>query len=218
MGSGVFLCVSRGGIIAFTVSTLFLIGIARTRRALRSKVSSILAIGIVLTVAVIFSSWERIEGRFQELGQSDRIMRYQVWRDSLDIFREFPFFGTGAGTFEAVFPRYQTTNTTTTFEHAENDYVEVLTDLGLAGLVICLMMLVTYIVEVIRGWKLRKNVFVQSLGLGMLASVVAIVVHSLFDFNLHVSANAMLLSIIAGLSIAIVNCEKRGDNEPITHI
>lgn len=211
VAAGIFLCVSRGGIIGFSMSMLFFVGMARKRRILRPRISMTLAIVVLVLASVsVFAAWEKIEGRFAELTDSGKIMRYGVWGDTLEISKDFPILGTGAGSFSALFPRYQTAYAMTTFEHAENDYLEALSELGLAGLGVCLALAAAFFYETVKLWRSRKNAFVQSLGLGMIASVVAIAVHSLTDFNLRVPANAMLLSVISGLAISVVSFANQG--------
>ena len=41
--------------------------------------------------------------------------------------------------------------------------------------------------------------------LGSLTGVVAITVHSVVDFNLHIMANAILFTVLAGLLMAVIS-------------
>ena len=208
MVAGVFMCVSRGGILGFTVSSLFLVMMARSRRTLRKQTFLLLAIGLIIVLAVVVAAWGGIAGRFEQLADSDGVARYHVWKDALGIVIDYPVFGTGAGTFSIVFPRYQTRYSAVSFEHAENDYIEVMTDLGISGLVICLAMIIVFFSFIIKAWHQRKNAFVQCIGLGLMTSCIAIGVHSATDFNMRLSANAMLLTVIVGIAVAVVQHAK----------
>jgi O-antigen ligase len=54
-------------------------------------------------------------------------------RDSLRIFRDHPWLGAGLGSFETVFPRYQSFPSDFTWDHAHNDYAEALAETGIVG-------------------------------------------------------------------------------------
>lgn len=204
MAAGIILCVSRGGILGISVASLFFYVLARSRRVLRKYVSLFPLIFVIITLTVVAVAWERIEGRFSELGDHDKLARPAVWADAVGIVRDFPVFGTGFGTFNDIFPRYKTRYSGIRFEHAENDYLEIATDLGLSGFALSLAAMVVFFMSVMKAWRKRKNTFVLCIGAGGLASCMAIALHSITDFNLRVPANAMLLSIIAALTCAVV--------------
>ena len=52
-----------------------------------------------------------------------------------------------------------------------------------------------------RKWFQRRHPLAVGLGAGAIAAVVAIGVHSLVDFNMHMPANALTLAIIAGIGL-----------------
>jgi len=204
LSAGVFMTLSRGGIFSYCASLVFFIGLARTRRSLRKKTGLIAMVGLVVFCAVVMASWDRIAGRFEELGQERKIIRLEVWSDALSLAKDFPVLGSGLGAFTSIFPRYQTKYPTILFEHAENDYVEFLTDMGLAGFALIAGLLYVYFRSTISAWRKRRDPFVKSIVLGGLASCSALVAHGLMDFNMRVPANALLLTVIAGMTYAAV--------------
>ncbi|MBI5204613.1 MAG: O-antigen ligase family protein [Nitrospirae bacterium] len=204
MSGGLFISLSRGGIIGFTVSMVFFTGITRTRRSLRKKAGVFALLGILIFFGVVMTSWSRIEDRFQEIGKEGRIMRIYVWRDTANIIKDFPAFGTGLGTFRSIYPQYQTKYSQFLFEHAENDYIEILTDTGFAGFTVVISMVIVFFCAVIKAWRRRHNIFVKCMVAGGLSSCVAIAAHSFTDFNMRIPANALLLTVIAALTYAAV--------------
>ena len=90
------------------------------------------------------------------------------------------------------------------FEHAENDYIELTTDLGVAGIIVIGCMAAVYVARVVNEWQKRHDLFVKSVVTGGIASFVAISVHSFTDFNTRIPANAMLLTIILAMTHATV--------------
>ena len=200
MSAGVFFSMSRGGITGFMVSVLFFTAMIRTRRILRKKAWPLTLLGITLFFAVIMATWSQIEGRFEEAN----IHRIDVWKDTVHIVRDFPVFGTGLGTFNNIYPRYQTKYPQLLFDHAHNDYIEILTDTGFVGFIIVAGIIITFFFTVIRRWKARHNTFAQCIGIGGICSCVAMAVHSFTDFNLHIPANALLLTVIVAITYAAV--------------
>jgi hypothetical protein len=84
---------------------------------------------------------------------------------------------------------------------AHNDYLNLLADWGTVGGVVVLAGLAAFGAGLIKTWKYVRppeNDFSRGLGnraaffLGAFAGLLALAVHSLVDFNLHIPANALL--------------------------
>jgi len=211
MSGALFATLSRGGILGFTASMAAFIIMMRSRRSLRNKTGMLILLGLIVAIVGLFATWDRIEGRFMDLADENRVIRTQVWSDLTGMVREYPVLGTGLGTFDRGFPRYQTKYSTVLFEHAENDYLEVLTDTGLIGLALAIAAGTVFFLTMYRTWKARKNSLSTSLGAAGLASCTAIAVHSLTDFNLRIPANALLLTTIAALIVACLTRKNEHD-------
>src|SRR5439155_24006673 len=66
-----------------------------------------------------------------ELGVS--IDRPAIWHNSWMMFKEHPLWGIGLGAFPTAYSQYDRSNGLFRVEQAHNDYLQVLTDLGLFG-------------------------------------------------------------------------------------
>ncbi len=204
MAACLFMTLSRGGIAGFGISFSFFVWITRKRRTLRSRALLLGLLAVVIAVVIVFAAWDRLEDRFEALEKENQISRLIVWKDSLGMIRDYPLFGSGLGTFENTFMRYQSRYPLALFDHAHNDYVELLTDTGLAGFVLVISLALVFFFTVFRRWLRRRSLFAKCVGAGGLTSCVALAVHSVTDFNLHIPANALLLTVIAGLTYAAV--------------
>ncbi len=212
MSACLFMTLSRGGIMAFGVSSLFFAWIANKRRSLKKKTLLLVLIGTVILVAVVLAGWEQLEQRFDELKTERHISRLKVWEESLGIIKDYPLLGSGFGTFENTYMRYQKPfNPLEIYTHAHNDYVELMTNGGIAGSCLALSLVLIFFISVYRAWRKRHNKFAICVGAGGLTSFVAIGIHSTTDFNLHIPANALLLSVIAGITYASVFNLPSGD-------
>lgn len=204
MTATLFATLSRGGIMGVLAGLLVFFGLARSRGRLKKRADLFAMLGAALLLMLVVAAWSRIEGRFEQLGEEQSLQRAWVWKDSLNIVRDFPLFGTGLGTFGDIYPKYQTHSSLILYDRAHNDYVEALTDLGTVGLLILTTMAAYYGKIIYRAWKNRDKTYIKIMGAGGMASLAAMAVHSTMDFNLHIPANALLLTIIAGITYATV--------------
>ncbi len=202
---------SRGGIVSLAAATGFLAACARRAGLLTSKNCSRIII-ILLAGAVAFGvwfGWRRVGHRFQ--GIEGTPLRVRVWSDSLEAAGSFPLFGSGLGTFAEVFPSYQSFPFNYRFTHAENDYVQMALEMGAWGTGGALWLLFFWYRAVFAGIRpggggpvlsTRRGFSISPLGvlLGTSAGVTALLVHELFNFNLHVPSNFILFCALAGLA------------------
>ena len=59
--------------------------------------------------------------------------RAQIWSDSRGIVSAFPLFGVGLGGYESALYRFKTVAPMHTVDFAHNDYLQVLTEMGIIG-------------------------------------------------------------------------------------
>ena len=96
------------------------------------------------------------------------------------------------------------------FTHAENEYIQILSETGILGFSLFLWIVLVFFKKVFYEpfWpfshKTRKDPYVLGLGLGCLTSVFALSIHNLMHFDLHIPSNAFVLTSIMGLTIAII--------------
>ena len=94
-------------------------------------------------------------------------------------------------------------------DHAHNDYLELLAEAGLVGFLIVVGGVAWFGWRTLKHWFTRHDPQVRGIVLGGLTSLLAIGIHSLVDFNLHIPANALLLSVILGLTSVAVHVRQR---------
>lgn len=194
---------SRGAMVGCLFSFVLLTGMALCRRSLRGRTSLLLAVALLLVLVVVAAAWGRLEDRFESL-DVQHVSRLDAWTDAMGLVRDFPLTGSGLGSFEAAFRRYQAHMTGGIFDHAHNDYLELLTDVGLLGFIPALAALLLFVASLARRWRLRRGRFATCLGAGGLCSLAALAVHSFTDFNLRIPANALLAVVIAALTHALL--------------
>ncbi len=165
----------------------------------------------VLVITFVFLMWLGLDPVLNRISDLSPRARYDVYLDTINMTKDFPVYGTGMGTFQYVYPGYKTLQSQLYYDHAHNDYLELVSDNGLVGFVIVLSAFIMFFWKTWERWWERRHYYAKGVALGGVCSVIAIIAHSFTDFNLHIPANALFLSIILGLTHNTVNL-KRIDN------
>ena len=125
-----------------------------------------------------------------------------VWRDTFAMIKANPILGVGLGAYETAFSAYTKSDGSLRVPQAHNDYLQVVADCGIIGGGIALWFLVSLFRRVASGTRSRDPLF-AGLALGSGAGIFAMLVHSLFDFNLQVPSNALLFLLLSAVATRI---------------
>src|SRR5271157_439663 len=196
------LSASRGGIISLAVQMVILFLLLLMRRV-RSK--HVLVGGMVVLCAALAISWIGVQQAVERFADYQTLevtagKRAAMRRDTWAIFLDHPVIGTGLGTLQMVFPRYDSLYDGKIVNHTHNDYLEALAETGVLGGLCCAWFLGVLLLESLRGLAELGSSFGASLNLSGLVGCSGLLVHSLVDFNLHIPANAMLFVVAAFLA------------------
>ncbi|HWN99354.1 MAG TPA: O-antigen ligase family protein, partial [Blastocatellia bacterium] len=121
-----------------------------------------------------------------------------VWRDTLTMFANHPVLGVGLGAYETVYPMFTHGNGYMVVQYAHNDYLQLLSDAGLAGGVVGVWFLVLLFRAIARGTR-SPDPLMSGLALGCGGGIFSLLVHSLFDFNLQIPSNCLLFLLLAAV-------------------
>jgi O-antigen ligase len=202
-----FLSASRGGIVSLGVQFTLLAYLILRRRGLGKQ---LLAGTAVLLVALLMVSWlgvGQIVQRFSsfqslEVTEGKRAaMRRGTWR----IFLDHPLAGTGLGTFQIVYPPYETLYDGKIVNHTHNDYLEALAETGALGGLCCAWFLVVLLRRSLARLRQNDYSFVGALQLSGMVACTGFLVHALVDFNFHIPSNLLLFFLMAHLATAEIN-------------
>ena len=119
------------------------------------------------------------------------------------MIRAYPVFGCGLGGYESAFPKYKVSGPLVSDDHAHNDYLQFLAEMGVMGAAILFVLGATTVRAAFRGVFSASDPSVWSLALACTGSLSAILLHSTADFNLYIPANAMVVSWIAAMASAL---------------
>lgn len=131
------------------------------------------------------------------------LLRFNIWQDSLGMLWDFPTLGVGLGAWPELFPRYQRPPWTPVFiREAHNDYVELMAETGVVGLLLVAWLLWRIGTYLLRSLRTVPSRFV-TLYAGLVAALAIMAFHEFFDFPLQVPANAFLFTLFLSLALRL---------------
>lgn len=207
MALSVFISLCRGGILTITASVFVFMLLYNMKKPKYGRAAILVITGSVI-IAVSWFGWDTIISEFNHgFSPSGELSdgRFFLWADSLRIIQSFFLFGTGFGTFIDIFPSFRSFPGYSIFDHAHNDYLELLTDGGIIGFTLAAW----FVLAVLRhGWKMirvRNDQYAVLLGIGAITGIIAMLMHSVTDFNMHNGADGLYFFFLCGLLVVVVN-------------
>jgi O-antigen ligase len=194
---------SRGGVLAMiaqiVVAVLLLTSVQKITQsfALRAVLLVVLVIGIVL--GTIWVGGDRLATNFENASSelaSDTlrqgVSRNEIWRATLKMFAAHPILGVGLGGYWIGITAYHDASGLMTPQEAHNDYLELLSSGGVIGFALG----VWFVVAVAR--RARQNLiadvgYMRAVRFGAILGIAGVAAHSLVDFGLHITVNAVVL-------------------------
>ncbi len=157
---------------------------------------------LILGLAVLWAGWvgtSALVTRFFAVSE-DIKLRWVIWENTIQILKDFSFFGSGLGTFAQIFPMYRTFYFRGLVTHAENDFLQLASEVGLVGFGLLTILFLLLFFK--RGLRIRSETSPQRyIGIGALTGILALMFYSMVEKNLQVPSNALLYAFLWGLAI-----------------
>jgi len=212
VATSIFLTLSRSGIVSLCLSLVFWGGMFLLKGVDKKKGLIIIVICVLVVLSVGWFGWEPIVERFEKIrtpqGEITEL-RLVVWQDSWNIIREFPIFGTGLGSYQYIYPRYRTIKGDAVLDHAHSDYIELLSDGGGIILILCSWFLFEVVFRSYTVLLNRHEIYSRYIFIAGVTGIIAILMHSITDFNLQIGANGLYFSFLLGLTVSAANTRLR---------
>lgn len=121
--------------------------------------------------------------------------RERVALESLGVFRAFPLFGSGLGTYFLLSSRFVTVAADNLlWDHVHNDYVELLLETGIVGFLLFLSSVASILFLSLRQRGAETFRRMSRLGLQAAISLFILSVMEYFDFHLRIPSLALLFT------------------------
>ena len=199
---------SRGGLLTLVDETAIMVALLGWGARTAEKRRLAKAVAATILAAMLLFSWVD-SGRASkhlalifniESPGGSEISRENLALDSLRMWRDHRILGVGLGNFETAYPAYQSLPTDLWIDYAHDDYLEAAAETGLVGTVLILSALALFFRLAFRDLRHRLRSEGGWIRLGAAIGCCGLLVHSFFDFNLHIPANAAWFATLAGLA------------------
>ena len=195
---GLILSTSRGALGSFAVAFVMASVLVRQGRGLgRGSV----VLGVLCVLAVLwFGSGDSVQSISTKGFESNRP---ELAKTTLKLIQQAPVIGGGAGTYQWRFPQVRDERLHDAYyDHAHNDYLETLSDIGAVGFVPLLCAVFFLMRRLLHGACNRNDPVAAMASTGCFAACAAALTHALVDFNFQIPANAAYFFVIAATGLA----------------
>ena len=192
---------SRGGFLSFFIGLI--ISVLIYMRSLNNKRVWLVYLSLfAICILIFFIIGNPMKERITSAGRVDKLAykRLEIWKSTLQMIKCNPVFGTGIGTYGDIYNKYAFPiegsvaryGRYTRFAH--NEYLHITAEVGIFALLAFLWFIFSIL-------KLRPDTNGESIGI--YCAIIAILIHSIVDFNLHLTLILLLLGILIGLHLSI---------------
>jgi O-antigen ligase len=221
---------SRGGIFSMLSQVLFLTLLWSTTRDVRKSqeqprgvfgwisrttntlmhMTLIICLVAAMFVGVLWvggdplvSQMDSIPKDFTAEGTNQRsnTNRTHIWKATWQLIKANPLAGVGFGGYWIAIPQYHNASGEFSPQEAHNDYLELLASGGLIGAALALWFFAA-VIKLSLGHLRAGDSFRRAACLGALAGLFGAGVHSLVDFGLHVTVNAVVFIVLVVIATA----------------
>lgn len=218
--AAIILTASRGGIISslIVVGVLILLPKGKffgsksggEREAYQSKFGSfgkkiigLAALIIVFIIGILLIGQDRVLQRFEEFPQEFQattnaygFLRIDVWRATVKMIGEHPFYGVGFGGFRVAVSEYAEISGALAPREAHNDYLELIASGGVVAALCVIWFLGAFGSLLQRRFSESSTPFHDAARIGAIGAFAGVAVHNFFDFGLHLIGNQLFLAAL----------------------
>lgn len=217
----IILTISRGAYIALIVSLILFFLYLILNRKKENYQNKLFGIVIILTVSIVLSlgmiyrlngksSGENflehsiVENAQEDGSANDRLTTYKI---AYDLFKSQPVFGNAPGGFGVLTKKSDESVKEKGYGTVNNEYLEILAENGLIGLILFLLFLGFYFVEIWPNFKSR-NESNKLMIVGLFSGIVGIFIQYNFFSTLYIIYIWAFLALLKSLSANNLGTEK----------
>ena len=207
---------TRGSLIGLFSIAVFLFFVPFIRKNVKILLTLLLIILILLGSSIIL-----LGSRMEELASTETgtfQVRRLIWSGTLSMVMSNPILGYGPGSFQIVFPQFRNPEyfllgVSHNTLHAHCEYLEILGDIGIIGLL--LWAAAGYSIFRILNRKRESgcphddsnDTSCNWLVLGLIAGIVALLTEAIVSVALRWPVSALLMALLTGLLLSSIPCE-----------
>ena len=172
----------------------------------------------LLTSSLFFFSWktsetfqrrmapvvEFLEGQIANgVGSEAKDFRPLTWYDSVEMIKDKPLFGFGPKTYHYCFQEYRDSfkDPMIVTGHPHNEYLELLADYGIFGFILFGLAWMYSLFRVSKNLSSNIDLKYKLMSIATFSMMLGTMVHSFFDFQMHIYPNALVFSMLLPLGM-----------------
>jgi O-antigen ligase len=180
----------------------------RKARSLAARAILIIALFAAAVIGVIFVGGDPLVRKLDAISieldpkiAASYTLRLNIWQATRELIKDHPVAGVGFGGYWIAISKYHHSTGEITPQQAHSDYLELMASGGVIGLGVGIWFIIAFARHVRRKLMIADN-YERAVTLGALVGIVTVAIHSLVDFGLHVTINALLFTAL--ISIALI--------------
>ena len=191
---------SRSGIIGAAAAATMLWALSEDRLHRRGRARLLAGIGAVAVVALFYGNTSAVATRIADTMNEGMGGRLLIWRTTLPMIRDFWLTGVGGGAYERAMIVYQPSPHETYFNHAHNEYLQLLSEGGVLLAIPALIALVAGVVT-IRRRLAGDRTPIYWVRVGAVSGLTGAAVQSLWETGLRRPAHMLLFAVLAAFAL-----------------
>jgi hypothetical protein len=126
-------------------------------------------------------------------------LRFLNWKSTFLIFVDYPWTGSGLGTFKVMYPQYMLPGSNEV-NFAHNSYLQIASELGLPGFLAICGGFILWVREGLKKLSILRDRDTRILHQSLFLAGLSFCLHNFVDYSLYVTALGLLGSVILGLT------------------
>jgi len=199
--AAILLSQSRGALLAAVAGMALMLAAVTSRATVKPLLFGLLVLALVVGGLAAYLGTQRTIARFESRNIDVASLggRRTGIEAAFRVWRAFPLFGSGAGTFADVVSIGQDADVEKLYRHAHDDYAEAAATTGIFGV----LFVAAFFCGMVQAFRRESPSWrARAFAVAALTSLAIASVHALFDFNFYIPANAATLAAIAGAAVA----------------
>lgn len=196
-----FLTASRGAFVSLFIGGIIWLVVVRNVFKINKPLKIIAFFCIIISLLLFLTRpilQERLYSFFNPSHRS-HLYRMLVYKGTLNIIKNYPLGGTGAGTFETVYPDYKLGSVNTKLTHST--YLQIASEMGMIGLFSFLFLFIFILKNLFFQFK-RAQVKEEKLFLSCILFIsINFLMHNLFDYPWHIPGTSGIYFVLAAVGM-----------------
>lgn len=192
---------SIGAILALTIVVgLMFLNIIRKSQHKVMIISTFIGLVLIAAIALLSIDYSIIQNEVNGLAHTFS-RRFELSKAAFNMLQDNWLFGIGGGAFYSQFSQYRTLDIGNTYyNYAHNDWLQFWIEYGLIGISMLTLFIIAIIRDNIKVLKANASSMQKTFAYASLYSIIAVAIHSLVDFPLHIPGFTALFLVIISIN------------------